>query len=75
MWKTQLKCIMTPYEQHCKKCQTDKSRCSWRGRSHEVVEGKVTITNKRSRGELVSQADESSSGDKVQVLEAPRGES
>jgi hypothetical protein len=32
------------------------------------------ITNKRSRGELVSQADESSSEDKVQVVEAPRGE-
>jgi hypothetical protein len=33
------------------------------------------ITNKRSRGELVSQADDSSSGDEVQVLEVPRGES
>jgi hypothetical protein len=31
------------------------------------------ITTKRSRGELVSQADESSSEDKVQVVEAPRG--
>jgi hypothetical protein len=34
----------------------------------------VTITNKRSRGELVSQVDESLSGDEVQVLEVPRGE-
>jgi hypothetical protein len=38
-------------------------------KSHEVVEGEVVITSKRSRGELVSQADE------VQVLEAPRGKS
>jgi hypothetical protein len=64
---------MTPYEQCCKKCQIDKSTCSWRGKSHKVVEGEVTITSKRSRGELVSQADESLSGDEVQVLEAPRG--
>jgi hypothetical protein len=49
----------------------DKSRCSYRGRSREVVEGEVTIINKRSKGELVSQADELSSGDEVQVLEAP----
>jgi hypothetical protein len=33
----------------------------------------MTITSKRSRGELVSQADESSSGDEVQEVEAPRG--
>jgi hypothetical protein len=73
MHKLQLKCVTTPYEQRCKKCQTDKSRCSWRGRSHKVVEGEVTITNKRSRGELVSQVDESSSGDEVQEVDAPRG--
>jgi hypothetical protein len=66
---------MTPHERCCKKCQTDMSRCSWRRKSREVIEGEVTITSKRSRGELVSQADESSSGDEVQVLEVPRGES
>jgi hypothetical protein len=33
------------------------------------------ITSKRSRGELVSQVDESSSEDEVQVLEAPTGKS
>jgi hypothetical protein len=66
-------CVTTLYEQCCKKCQTDKSRCSWRGQSREVIEGEVTITSKRSRGKLVSQADESSSGDKVQEVEAPRG--
>jgi hypothetical protein len=44
------------------------------GRSREVIEGDIIITTKRSRGELVSQADESSSGDEVEVLEAPRGE-
>jgi hypothetical protein len=32
------------------------------------------ITNKRSRGELVSQAGELLSEDEVQVVEAPRGE-
>jgi hypothetical protein len=73
MRKSKPSCVTTPYEQHCKKCQTDKSRCSWRGKSREVVKGKVTITSKRSRGELVPQADKLSSGDKVQVLEAPRG--
>jgi hypothetical protein len=66
---------MTPYERCCKKCQTDKSRCSWRGKSWEIVEGEVVITNKRSRAQLVCQADESSSGDDVEVLEVPRGES
>jgi hypothetical protein len=35
----------------------------------------VVITNKRSRGQLVPQADESLSGDNVEVLEVPRGES
>jgi hypothetical protein len=65
---------MTPHKQHCKKCQSNKSRCSWKGKSCEVIEGEVAITSKRSRGQLVSQADESSSGDKVEVLEAPRGE-
>jgi hypothetical protein len=74
MQKTKPKCVMTPHERHCKKCQSDKSRCSWRGKSHEVVEGKFAITSKRSRGQLVSQVDESSSGDDVEVLEAPKGE-
>jgi hypothetical protein len=73
MQKSQPKCVTTPHEQRYKKCQTDKSRCSWRGRSREVIEGEVTITSKRSRGELVPQADESSSGDKVQEVEVPRG--
>jgi hypothetical protein len=72
--KTQLTCITNKYERRCKKCQTNKSRCSWRGKSREVIEGEVTITSKRSKGELVSQADELSSEDKVQVVEAPRGE-
>jgi hypothetical protein len=66
-WKTQLMCITTLYEWRCKKCQTDKSRCSWRGRSRDIV-----ITTKRSKGELVSQADESSSGDEVQEVGPPR---
>jgi hypothetical protein len=66
---------MTPYEQPYKKCQIDKSRCSWRGKSRKIVEGEVVITNKRSKGQLVPEADESSSGDEVEVLEAPRGES
>jgi hypothetical protein len=66
---------MTPYERCCKKCQTNKSRCSWRGRSWEVIEGDVVITSKRSRGQLVGQADESSSEGEVEVLEVPRGES
>jgi hypothetical protein len=75
MRKTKPKCVTTPHEQRCKKCQSDKSRCSWRGKSREVVEGDIVITSKRSRGQLVTQADESSSGDEVEVLEAPRGES
>jgi hypothetical protein len=66
---------MTPHERRCKKCQTDKSRCSWRGKSHEVVEGEVAITHKRSRGELAMEADDSSSGDEVQEVRAPRGKS
>jgi hypothetical protein len=66
---------MMPYKQHCKKCQTDKSRCSWRGKSREIVKGEVVITSKRSRGQLVPQVDKSSSGDNVEVLEVPRGES
>jgi hypothetical protein len=69
-----LKCITTPHERRCKKCQTDKSQCSWRAKSCEVIEGEVSITHKRSRGELVPEADESSSGDEVQVVEASRGE-
>jgi hypothetical protein len=35
----------------------------------------VAITHKRSKGELVSLADESLSGDEVQVVEPPRGKS
>jgi hypothetical protein len=35
----------------------------------------VTITNKRSKGELVSKGDESSSGDEVQEVGPPRGKS
>jgi hypothetical protein len=66
-------CITTPHERRCKKCQTDKSRCTWRGKSREVVKGEVSITHKRSKGELVTQGDELSSGDEVQVVEAPRG--
>jgi hypothetical protein len=68
------KCIKTLYEQHCKKCQTDKSRCSWRGKSREVVEGDVAITHKRSKGELATQGDELSSEDEVQEVRLPRGE-
>jgi hypothetical protein len=75
MWKTKLTCITTPYEQHCKKCQSDESRCSWRGKSHEIVEGEVAITSKRSRGQLVPQADESMTGDDVELLGVPRGKS
>jgi hypothetical protein len=73
MWKSQPKCITTPHEWRCKKCQTNKSRCSWRGRSHKVVKGEVTINSKRSRGQLVPEADESLSGDEVQEVEVPRG--
>jgi hypothetical protein len=47
-------CVTNQYERCCKKCQMDKSRCSWRGKSREVVKGEVVITTKRSRGELVS---------------------
>jgi hypothetical protein len=35
----------------------------------------VSITHKRSRGELATQADESLSGDKVQEVGVPRGKS
>jgi hypothetical protein len=73
-WKTQPTCITNKYKWRCKKCQTDKSRCSWRGKSREVIEGKVAISHKRSKGELVLEADESSSGDEVQEVGAPRGE-
>jgi hypothetical protein len=66
------KCITTLHERRCKKCQTDKSRCSWRGKSHEVVEGEVAISHKRSKGELAMQGNESSSGDEVQEIVAPR---
>jgi hypothetical protein len=62
-----------PHERHCKKCQTNKSRCSWRGKSQEVVEGEVSITHKRSKGELATQGNELLSRDEVQVVEAPRG--
>jgi hypothetical protein len=66
------KCMTTAQERRCKKCQTDKSRCSWRGKSRKVIKGEVSITHKRSRGELVPEADDSSNGDKVQVVEVPR---
>jgi hypothetical protein len=68
-------CITTPHKWRCKKCQTDKSQCSWRGKSRKIVEGEVSITHKRSKGELATQADESSSGDEVQKIGAPRGKS
>jgi hypothetical protein len=71
IWKTKLKCITLPHEQHYKKCQSDKSRCSWRGKSLEIVEGKVAITNKQSRGHLVPQVDESMTGDDVELLDLP----
>jgi hypothetical protein len=73
--KTQPTCITNQYERRCKKCQTDKSRCSWRGKSHEVVEGEVAITHKRSRGELAVQGNELSSGDEVEEVRPPRGKS
>jgi hypothetical protein len=41
------------------------------GKSCKIFEGEVVITSKRSRGQLVPQADESLSGDNVEVLEAP----
>jgi hypothetical protein len=44
------------------------------GRSCEVIEDDDVITTKRSKGELVSQADETSSGDEVQEVGLPRGE-
>jgi hypothetical protein len=69
-----LSCITTTYEWHCKKCQMDKSRCSWKGKSHKIVEGDVVITSTQSRGQLVPQADELSSRDNVEVLEVPRGD-
>jgi hypothetical protein len=75
MQKSKPACITNQHKRRCKKCQTDKSTCSWRGRSREVVEGEVAITHKRSKGELVSLVGESSSGDEVQVVEAPRGKS
>jgi hypothetical protein len=55
-------------------CQTDKSRCSWRGKSREVVEGDVAITHKRSKGELATQGDKLSSEDEAQEVMPPRGE-
>jgi hypothetical protein len=73
MWKSKPACITNQHKRRCKKCQTDKSRCSWRGWSHEVIEGEVAITHKRSKGELVRLADELLSGDEVQVVGAPRG--
>jgi hypothetical protein len=51
----------------------DKGRCSWRGKSREIIEGEVAITSKRSRGQLVPQADESSSGDDVEVSLTVKG--
>jgi hypothetical protein len=38
------------------------------------VEGDVAITHKRSKGELATQGDKSSSGDEVQDVGPPRGE-
>jgi hypothetical protein len=74
--KTQPTCITNQYEWRCKKCQTDKSRCSWRGKSREVVEGEVSITTtKRLKGELAMQADELLSGDEVEEVRPPRGKS
>jgi hypothetical protein len=61
------KCITTPHERRCKKCQTNKS-C-------EVVEDEVAISHKRPKGELVLEADKSSSGDEMQEVGAPRGKS
>jgi hypothetical protein len=74
MRKIKPSCITMPYKQCCKKCQTDKSQCSWRGKSHEVIEGEVSITHRRSKGELVTQTDELLSRDEVQEIGAPRGE-
>jgi hypothetical protein len=68
-------CVTNQYERRCKKCQTDKSRCSWRGKSREVVEGEVSITHKRSKGELAMQGDGLSSGDEVEEVRLPRGKS
>jgi hypothetical protein len=65
--------MTTQHQRRCKKCQTNKSRCSWRGQSREVAKREVAIMHERSKGELAMQADESLSGDKVQVMEAPRG--
>jgi hypothetical protein len=73
--KTQPTCVTNQYKRRCKKCQTDKSRCSWRGKSREDVEGEVSITHKRSRGELAMQGDELSSGDEVEEVRPPRGKS
>jgi hypothetical protein len=73
--KTQPTCVTNQYERRCKKCQTDKSRCSWRRKSREVVEGEVSITTKRSKGELAMQADELSSGNEVEEVRPPRGKS
>jgi hypothetical protein len=73
--KTQPTCVTNQYEWRCKKCQTDKSRCSWRGKSREVIEGEVSITTKRSKGELAMQADELLSGDEVEEVRLPRGKS
>jgi hypothetical protein len=68
-------CITTPWEQCCKKCQSDKSQCSWRGKSCKIIEGEVAITSKRSREELVPQVDELMTGDNIELLDVPRGKS
>jgi hypothetical protein len=73
MRKMQPTCITNKYERRCKKCQTDKSRCSWRGKSREVIEGKVAIVHKRSKGELVTHGDKLSSRNEVQEVVPPRG--
>jgi hypothetical protein len=68
-------CITNQYERRCKKCQTDKSRCSWRGKSREVVEGEVSITHKRSKSKLATQGNGLSSKDEVEEVRPPRGKS
>jgi hypothetical protein len=46
----------------------DKSRCSWKGKSCKIVEGEVAITSKWSRGQLVPQADELTTGDNIELF-------
>jgi hypothetical protein len=53
------------------KCQSDKSRCSWRGKSHEIVKGEVAITSKRSMGQLVPQKGKLTMGNDIGILDPP----